>query len=72
LAVKSPDGDNWLSTGQVAKKLGVSTRTVIRYAEAGKLSYVRTIGNQRRFSEREIDRVTQSLAHERDIPETDE
>jgi len=44
-----------LSTGQVAKRLGVTVRTVYRWEDAGRLHPERLPTNQRRFSAREVE-----------------
>jgi excisionase family DNA binding protein len=33
----SHDGSEWMTTGQVAKRLGVSDRMVVRWIDAGRL-----------------------------------
>lgn len=43
-----------LTPGQAATILGVDPKTVARYAREGKLSFTRTLGGHRRFSEDEI------------------
>lgn len=50
-----------LSTGQTAKRLGVTVRTVYRWEEAGRLHAVRLPTGQRRFAVREVE----ALAHTR-------
>ncbi|HQY34252.1 BldC family transcriptional regulator [Actinotalea sp.] len=43
-----------LTPGEVAMLFRVDPKTVTRWADAGKISTVRTLGGHRRFSEREI------------------
>lgn len=43
-----------LTPAEVAALFGVDTQTVIRWARAGRLTAVRTLGGHRRFSEREV------------------
>jgi excisionase family DNA binding protein len=44
----------WLRSGQVATLLGVHPRTVLRWADAGRLPYVATLGGQRRFPNAQV------------------
>ena len=43
-----------LTPGEVAAMFRVDPKTVTRWAKAGKLSAVRTLGGHRRFSEAEV------------------
>jgi excisionase family DNA binding protein len=49
-----PTQPRYLRSGQVAKLMGLSPKTVSRYAKEGKLPYVRTLGGHRRYEERAI------------------
>jgi len=49
--------ERMLSTGQAAKRLGVSVRTVYRWEETGRLHPVRLPSGQRRFYSREVERI---------------
>lgn len=51
-----------LSTGQVAKRLGVTVRTIYRWEEAGRLHPVRVPSGQRRFASREVEEVVRAGA----------
>ena len=46
--------DALLTPGEVASMFRVDPKTVTRWARAGKLSAVRTLGGHRRFSEQEV------------------
>lgn len=46
-----------LTPGEVASLFRVTPKTVTRWAEAGKLSAVRTLGGHRRFPVQEVLRV---------------
>ncbi|HWS58753.1 MAG TPA: BldC family transcriptional regulator [Actinotalea sp.] len=48
------DVDALLTPGEVAVLFRVDPKTVTRWADAGKISTVRTLGGHRRFPEREI------------------
>jgi excisionase family DNA binding protein len=43
--------DKLLSPGEVAKRLGVHPKTLIRWSDAGKIPSVRTLGGHRRYRE---------------------
>src|SRR5215470_6485621 len=55
----------YLSSGEVAKALGVSVKTVQRWDQAGLLTVVRTIHNQRRIPASEITRLTRGIGQPR-------
>lgn len=46
--------DRLLTPGEVAAMFRVSSKTVTRWARAGKIPAVRTLGGHRRFRESEI------------------
>lgn len=43
------ENDDLLRPGEVAEMLGVSTKTLIRWSNEGKIPCVKTLGNHRRF-----------------------
>ena len=45
----------WLSLGEMAKKLGVHPSTVRNWADKGKIPFHRTQGGHRRFKNSEVD-----------------
>ena len=47
--VDRPDPDALLTPSEVASLFHVSTKTIARWAEAGRLPSVRTLGGHRRF-----------------------
>lgn len=49
--------DELLTPGEVAAIFGVDPKTVTRWAEAGKLRAVRTLGGHRRFRASEVLRL---------------
>lgn len=51
------EDDELLTPGEVAAIFGVDPKTVTRWAEAGKLRAVRTLGGHRRFRASEIMRL---------------
>lgn len=48
------DDAGLLTPSEVAKMFHVDTKTVTRWAQAGKLSYMRTLGGHRRYSRDEV------------------
>ena len=48
--------DDLLTPAEVAKKFRVDPKTVTRWAKAGKLSSIRTLGGHRRYRKEEVDR----------------
>jgi len=55
--VEVSDADALLTPGEVATLFRVTPKTVTRWAEAGKLPVVRTLGGHRRFPARDVYRV---------------
>lgn len=51
------DGDRLLTPAEVAAMFRVDPKTVTRWARAGKLTYIRTLGGHRRYLESEIKRL---------------
>jgi len=49
--------DELLTPAEVARMFRVSPKTVTRWATAGKITAVRTLGGHRRFYRSEIDRA---------------
>ncbi len=50
----TPEVDELLTPGQVAKLFGVDPKTVTRWASAGKLTALHTLGGHRRYRAREV------------------
>jgi excisionase family DNA binding protein len=51
----------YLRTAEVAELLHVSPKTVSRWAQEGKLPFLRTLGGHRRYPEAEIRRIAREL-----------
>lgn len=60
----SGDGDNLLTPAEVAALFRVDPKTVTRWAKAGKISSIRTLGGHRRFRKEEIMSLLQEQAAE--------
>ena len=52
----------YLRTAQVAELLQVSPKTVSRWAQEGMLPYFRTLGGHRRYPDREIRSLLETLS----------
>ena len=61
----SADG-TYLTPGQVARMLGVSPKTVYRWATAGRIPCIVTLGGHRRFRVDDIAAVAHSMGMEWD------
>lgn len=60
-----PDApDPLLTPSEVAQLFRVNPKTVTRWARAGKLTAIRTLGGHRRFRASEITRCLEELSHE--------
>ncbi len=51
-----------MTPGQVARLFGVSPKTVTRWADAGRLTPVRTLGGHRRYRASEVYRLLEGQA----------
>jgi excisionase family DNA binding protein len=61
-ALPQPTEPKYLRTAQVAELLQVSPKTVSRWAQEGRLPYVRTLGGHRRYPNREIRALRETLS----------
>jgi excisionase family DNA binding protein len=52
----------YLRTAQVAELLHVSPKTVSRWAQEGRLPYLRTLGGHRRYPDAEIRALLETLS----------
>jgi len=50
----SESKERWLWPSEVATILAVGTATIARWAKAGRLPHVRTLGGSRRYPESEV------------------
>jgi len=51
----------YLTSAPVAERLGVSVKTVSRWANEGRLAHQRTLGGHRRYDPDQIDRLAREL-----------
>ena len=51
------DEDELMAPGEVARLFGVDPKTVTRWASAGKLSPLRTLGGHRRYRSQEVQQL---------------
>jgi excisionase family DNA binding protein len=58
--------DSLLTPGEVAAMFRVDPKTVTRWAQAGKVSSIRTLGGHRRFLESEVRALMAGMSPQRD------
>ena len=56
-----PGEERLLTPSEVAKLFRVDPKTVTRWAKAGKLSSIRTLGGHRRYHASEVERLLRGL-----------
>jgi excisionase family DNA binding protein len=61
-AVSQTAEPKYLRTAQVAELLQVSPKTVSRWAQEGRLPYLRTLGGHRRYPDQEIRALLETLS----------
>ncbi len=62
---RSADTDALLTPAEVAALFRVDPKTVTRWAKAGKLSSIRTLGGHRRYRESEVRQLLGSIPAQR-------
>lgn len=55
--------DDAIPAGVVAQMFSVDPKTVVRWANEGKLPCFRTIGGHRRFRKADVDKLLEELSH---------
>lgn len=68
-AVAQDDTEQLLTPSEVAKLFRVDPKTVTRWAKAGKLSSIRTLGGHRRYRADEVRRLLDAARTEADPSE---
>jgi excisionase family DNA binding protein len=61
---EQPQPDALLTPAEVAALFRVNPKTVTRWARAGKITAIRTLGGHRRFRASEIRRCLEQMEHE--------
>ena len=59
--------ENLLTPSEVATLFRVDPKTVTRWARAGKLSSIRTLGGHRRYKESEVRELLDGLPQQREV-----
>ncbi|HTV12293.1 MAG TPA: BldC family transcriptional regulator [Acidimicrobiales bacterium] len=59
--VEQPQADALLTPAEVAQRFRVNPKTVTRWARAGKITAIRTLGGHRRFRAAEISRLLDEM-----------
>ena len=60
----APTAPRYLRAAEVADLLHVSPKTVSRWAQEGKLPFLKTLGGHRRYPEAEIRKLAEGLQEE--------
>lgn len=60
-----PESENLLTPAEVAALFRVDPKTVTRWAKAGKLSSIRTLGGHRRYRESEVQELLDGIPQQR-------
>lgn len=66
MSTQNEPDERLLTVSEVATLFRVQTKTVSRWARAGKLSSVRTLGGHRRYKEAEVRRLLAERAQHRE------
>ncbi len=61
--MQAPQAETLLTPAEVAALFRVDPKTVTRWAKAGKLSSIRTLGGHRRYRAAEVDRFLDENKH---------
>ncbi len=66
MATRTPDSEALLTPAEVATMFRVDPKTVTRWAKAGKLSAIRTLGGHRRYRESEVRELLGGIPRQRE------
>jgi excisionase family DNA binding protein len=64
----TPEPEQLLTPAEVASMFRVNPKTVTRWARAGKISAIRTLGGHRRFKKSEIDALLKAVEETPESP----
>lgn len=64
---RSNESDTLLTPSEVAALFRVDPKTVTRWAKAGKISSIKTLGGHRRYRESEVRKLLHGVPGQRDI-----
>ena len=59
------DTENWIELAEAARILGVHPSTLRRWADAGKIDFIRTLSGRRRFDRAGLEKVMKQMRHTR-------
>jgi excisionase family DNA binding protein len=65
MTARSPETEPLLTPAEVASMFRVDPKTVTRWARAGKLSSIRTLGGHRRYRASEVRHLLDGIPHQR-------
>ena len=66
MTIRTPDAEPLLTPSEVAAMFRVDPKTVTRWAKAGKLTSIRTLGGHRRYREAEVRELLGQIPQQRD------
>ncbi|MBA2465375.1 MAG: BldC family transcriptional regulator [Nocardioidaceae bacterium] len=69
---RAPESEPLLTPAEVAAMFRVDPKTVTRWAKAGKLSSIRTLGGHRRYRESEVRQLLTGMVPEQRRGEADD
>ena len=66
MSAQTPDAEILMTPAEVAAMFRVDPKTVTRWAKAGKLTSIRTLGGHRRYRATEVRALLQGFPEQRD------
>jgi excisionase family DNA binding protein len=67
MSARTPDAEPLLTPAEVATMFRVDPKTVTRWAKAGKLTSIRTLGGHRRYRESEVRALLAGIPSQRSV-----